>query len=394
MRRLQSSLLSSKYKRYLYDDNDYWVDPNEIVYLSSDGLEFNIHEYKGRVIGGNWDRLERKFNEIDFYVSYEKRAMEGSDWAELPYYQRVLSEIETGVQKWGCKNRRDLDLRCLALDELFKDIKKNGYMSQSRLGRERGQDRLLHYEDEIAVNIGRHGDLLFNNGRHRLTFAKLCGVEKVPVKITVRHAEWEAFKREIELYAEKHNGRVYAPLTHIDLQRIPSHYGDERFNIIKGNMRKGSNTLLDIGAHWGYFCNRFECEGLQCTAVENEEESLFFLQRLKRAENRRFAVIPKSILALDSKMPLKYDIVLALAVFHHFLKMENSFRRFKCFLESLDVKEMFFEPHLFREPQMKNAFVNFNPEEFIDFITSNSCLKNYRLIGKCEDERPIYRLWK
>lgn len=379
-------------KRYLREDMVYWVDPKKIVYATNKG--FNIYEYTGTVIGGSWDKLERKFNEIDFYISYERRAIEGRDWEELPYYRRVLSQIDAGTPMWECHSKKELDKRCKRLDKIFKSIKRNGYRSQLYLGKGQGKDRLLDVRNEVTVNIGRYGDLLFNNGRHRLTFAKLCGIENIPIEITVRHIEWAAFKKEIELYAEKHNGRVYAPLTHIDLRSIPSHYSDERFEIIKSNMGKRSSTLLDIGAHWGYFCHKFEEEGFHCTAVEYGKESLYFLRKLKRAENSMFTVASTSVFNLVRGDRLKYDVVLALAVFHHFLKEESAFGKLKLLLNALHVNEMYFEPNLQSEPQMRGAFMNFSPEEFVDFILNNSCLNEQKLIGKCEDGRPIYRLWK
>jgi len=393
IRRLKSRLQTPKsIKRYLREETVYWVDPKKIVYTTK--KEFNIYEYQGRVIGGNWDRLERKFNEIDFYISYERRASEGRDWEELPYYKRVLGQIEAGIPKWGCYSKKELDRRCELLDKVFESIKRNGYRSQLYVEKGQGKDRLLGVIDEVTVNIGRYGDLLFNNGRHRLTFAKLCGIENIPVRITVRHSEWEDFKKEVEMYARRHHGKVYAPLTHIDLRSIPSHYSDERFKIIKSNMGKGNHTVLDIGAHWGYFCHKFEEEGFHCTAVEYDEESLYFLRKLKRAGNSKFKVVPASVFDLVRGGPLKYDVVLALAVFHHFLKEDSAFGKLKLLLNALHVKEMYFEPNLPREPQMRGAFITFSTEEFVDFILNNSCLNEQKVVGKCEDGRLLYKLWR
>src|SRR4030042_4138608 len=103
---------------------------------------------------------------------------------------------------------------------------------------------------------------------------------------------------------------------HIDLQDIPSHHSHERFETIRSNVEQGHRSLLDIGAHWGCLCHRFEEEGFRCTAVENEAESLFFLRKLRRAENREFTVVDGSIFSLTEKGPLRHDVVLALAIFH------------------------------------------------------------------------------
>jgi len=394
--------------RYLFDDTIYWVNPEKLVFtMNSDGFdqdtltperrkyrEFNLYEYKGRVIGGDWDGLERRFSELDFYRSYEERARKGTSWEQLPYYHRVLGQIENGIVKWGCRSKQDLDERCRMLDKIFNDMKHNGYKSRELQRKERGKDGLLDATDEISVNIGRHGDLIFNNGRHRLTLAKIAGLKEVPVTITVRHSKWEEFKKEIESRALRNNGRLYAALTHIDLQNIPSHYGHGRYEIIRRNMGEVNSTLLDIGSHWGYFCHRFEEDGFHCTAVENDAESLYFMEKLKRAENRSFKVISESITTVSKRGPLKYDVVLALAIFHHFLKEKETFEDLKHLLKNIDANEMYFEPHRYDESQMEGSFINFSPEEFTAFIMENSCFNQCQLIGKCEEDRPIYKLWR
>ena len=366
------------------------VDPLEIVYRTEP--EFSIYKDKGRVVGGNWDRLEYKFADLDIYQSFKQRLDTGTDWCDLPIYKRVLSEVEQGHVKWGVTSREELDTRYAKLDEIFEDIRENGYRSQESLGKT-GSKHLLDYEDEVTVNIGRHGDLLFNNGRHRLTMAKLAGVEKLKVKITGRHKEWEMFKREIWGYARRHGGKVYAPLRHIDLENISSTHGHERFELIRGNLSIKKGRLLDIGAHWGYFCHRFEEVGFDCEAIESSEENTYFLQKLQRSRNRRFNVVNTSIFELGNGEMLQYDVVLALSIFHHFIKQKSTMKAFKALLNRLEIREMFFEPHCSTEPQMQGAFFNPEPEEFINFIIDNSNLKNYCEIGICDNDRPIYRLW-
>jgi hypothetical protein len=413
MLRLRARLpMAKSFGKYLADNSVYYVDPKKIVYaMNSEGYydggrnpadipnkEFDVYKYQGRIMGGDWDRLERKFNDVDFYRSYEERASHGTGWEQLPYYRRVLAQIEAGIPKWDCRSKQDLDNRCQRLDQIFEDIKVNGYKSQrSLLEREGKKGKLTSLWrdlDEISVNIGRYGDLILNNGRHRLTMAKIAGVDKVPVKIAVRHAQWEVFKKEIEQYSSRNGGRVYAALTHIDLQHIPVHYSETRWDLIRNNLGEGNNTVLDIGAHWGFFCHKFEEEGLRCFAVEVEDENLYFLRKLRRAENREFAIIPKSIFNLAKEGQLKYDIVLALAIFHHFIKEQRTFEKLKVLLHSLDVNEMYFEPHLPDEPEMRGSYLNFSPQEFVDFIISNSCLNNYKPLGKCEEGKPIFKLWR
>ncbi len=89
----------------------------------------------------------------------------------------------------------------------------------------------------------------------------------------------------------------------------------------------------------------------------------------------------------------KYDIVLALAIFHHFIKEEETYHQLIHFLKNIHIGEMYFEPHEPNEPQMQNAFRNFNGLEFIEFIIKNTCLQYYKQIGLSEDGRKLYKIW-
>lgn len=45
-------------------------------------------------------------------------------------------------------------------------------------------------ENEILVDIARNGELLFVTGRHRLSLAKILGLDRISVAIAVRHPKW------------------------------------------------------------------------------------------------------------------------------------------------------------------------------------------------------------
>lgn len=51
---------------------------------------------------------------------------------------------------------------------------------------------------EIGVNIHRDGTMAKKGaGTHRLALARIVGVERVPVTVRVRHAEWQSVRDEI-----------------------------------------------------------------------------------------------------------------------------------------------------------------------------------------------------
>jgi hypothetical protein len=118
--------------------------------------------------------------------------------------------------------------------------------------------------------------------------------------------------------------------------------------------------------------------------------SVYFLEKLMRAENRKFKIIYGSI--FDYREKTNFDVVLAFNIFHHFLKTEETYYRLIELLNRLDMKVMFFQSHLPESPQMRGAYRNYDCEEFINFILKNSRLNEVMYINKAKGERPIYRL--
>ncbi len=375
----KTKVLPDKYHVDPYaNDGIILVNPENIILAMK--KEFDVFKFKGRVVSGNWDKEVMEFEKLDFFSSYKKKFEEKLQWENTEYYQRVAEQIRNGKFKWSCKNVEEFNKKCAEWDRLFEKIKKEGY--------KRGW-----HEDEISVNIGRNGELIFNNGRHRLTFAKLLKTEEIPAKVTSRHKEWVAFKKEILEYSLNYKNRVYEKLTHPDLANIPSVHNGSRYDIINEHLTVTKGKLLDIGCHWGYFCHKFEEVGFECYCVEKSKLNLYFLKKLKEAENRKFKIIPHSVFDIQSDIIRECDVILALSVFHHFIKKESTYRKLIKFLQILKGKEMFFEPHNPREPQMKKAYRNFVDEDFAAFIIENSSFNNFKIIGYSEVGRPIYKIY-
>lgn len=355
----------------------HWISPQDIRFVSS--REF-LYRDIGKTLGGDWDNFNSTFEQLDFYQSFVAVNHNNSTWTETPFFKRVISEIELGKVKWGCQTENEFHNRIRSLENLYHEIRELGYIAN-------------HNCDEVSVNIGRHGDLLFNDGRHRLTFAKLLNVPRIPITIVVRHRQWVNFKREILEYAiQKYNGKVYAPLSHPDLEWIPSYHSHKRFELIRRNLINKNGSILDIGCHWGYFCHRFEEIGFECTGVEISQKDFYFLEKLRRASNKKFRIINQSIFDFVEQETCRYDIVLALAIFHHFIKTEEGFQKLKRLLSLLKMHEMYFLPHKPSEPQMQNAYWNPSEEDYVTFISQHSRLTKAVRIGYVEDGRSLYRL--
>lgn len=176
------------------------VDPAEIEVARETGVpKFRI---AGTVVGGDWDRTDSRFEDYDVFRAYARHFEEGVPWEDTEFYDRIVGLLEEGEVKWGCATEAEFRERCERLEELYASIEEHGYKSQEELhaggvsdpirsGTRLKTERL---KDEIAVHIDRDGDLLFDDGRNRLSIAKVQGLDSVPVRVLQRHERWQAIR--------------------------------------------------------------------------------------------------------------------------------------------------------------------------------------------------------
>ena len=68
------------------------------------------------------------------------------------------------------------------INDLIDSIKEKG-VNRSKKG-------IRNIPDDILIDVSRDGELLFVDGRHRLSIAKILGIDKIPVRVLVRHEKW------------------------------------------------------------------------------------------------------------------------------------------------------------------------------------------------------------
>jgi len=374
----------------------YWVNPQMIQYCYNG--RFNVLSERGIIKGGNWDISGKSFSDNETYQGLKERFAEHEEWRDTKLYNDILKRINKGEIMWHCGDRKQWESRLKLIDGLYKDIETRGYhlyINQKNNQSDTYQGKAdKHYEkiDEILISIGRDGQLLFNDGAHRLAIAKILKLPKIPIMVLVRHKQWVNFKNKLKSYAKLSGGKLYQPAYHFDLKDIPFTYGPERFKLIKNNTLLLRGKVLDIGPNLGYFCHRFERLGFNCYAVEINPQDVYFMRRLRDANGDHFEIIQQSIFDYKKGEILDFDIVLALNIFHHFLKRESSYQKLIQLLKRIKAKELFFETHNSNEAQMKGAYKNYSPEEFVEFILKNSCFSKSQFIFSLENGRRLYKL--
>lgn len=382
--------------RLLSTKSKYDLDMNKIIMVKPSDINYccktSINKYLnfGKILGGNWDKNIVPFEGYTgIYNAIVDTFKYGKLFEDSDFYKNNLEAIRKGEVRGSCRNEKELKNKIKKINKLFKDIAKNGFKLQSEI---KSRKNSLFYFDDATIHIDRDGHFLFADGQHRLAIAKILELKEIPVRVALRHKQWINFRREILDVARYNKGKIYQKIAHPDLCDIPSSHRDERKNIIEDNLTINNGDVLDIGAHWGYFCHYFEEKGFNCFALENDPVHLYFLKKLKKAENRSFSIINEDI--LNFKQKTKFDIVIAFNIFHHFIKTEKLYKKLIKFLKNLDCKIMFFEPHLPNEFEGKGYYRNYNEIDFVNFILENTDLNKYNLIGVAEDGRKIFKLEK
>jgi len=361
----------------------HWVSPREIEYRSL--VDSHVDLDRGRVRRGKWDDLVERFDRFDYYAAYREVLAGDAEWVDTTFYHRVLSQIEAGQPKWGCHTRKEFDHRLEYVTSLFEEMREFGYVPN-------------HNTEQITVDVGRHGDLLFVDGQHRLSFARLLDLPAVPILLLARHPQWTRFKREIIRYALRHRGRVRDPLLHPDLEDIQAEFGEKRFELIQRSLKAQGGRLLDLNSHWGYFCHRFEDLGFACTAVEPDGVNQGFLMRLRRARGKQFELCKEPALAflerVQEEQKPSYDVVLALGLFDDPTISARGRKDYEQLFAYVKTQELYV---MHRPPANISLFHSagrwtFREAEFIEFARTASRFDDITCVGHVEDGLPVYRL--
>lgn len=200
------------HKRYPTKYTD--ADPFKYIYVDPESIEYTTGEIfskrRGWVVSGEWDQKGAPYMDRTFAKAIQQHFVEGDNWNET-----VLTERYDGPE---------FEKRTEKIDDLYNRIQDEGYKSQRQLLAENPDiawsalnDAMHPLANEIAVDIGRNGELLWNIcGQHRLAIAKILDVDRIPVQIFRRHSEWQKIRED----ASRGNELPEQLENHPDLQDI------------------------------------------------------------------------------------------------------------------------------------------------------------------------------
>jgi len=379
----------------------YWIPPERIAYVTCPSkvenekkthvIKENFDErMRGRVADGDWDKASYRFVDFSIYKTIKQTIESNQELQNSTFFKPISKKAKSPSAFWSTTNADNLR-------QLFEYFKPKLNLNSKKEHLNSGFHLKNGYSDVIDVNIGRNGQYLFQNNVYALSIAKVFKVGLVPVMVFVRHKQWETFRESLLNFAHQDvylNGFLFQPIVHPDFVDFPTMQNkcQETMDSIRFHLTKKSGTMLDIGANLGFFCHKFEDLGYRCYAVESETNTFRILDRIRDAENKKFIGVNKSIFEADFVENTYFDVVLALNIFHHFLKEKTLFYQFKEFLQKLKTDTMFFSAADSQDEQMRHAYRNFSESEFVEFILRQTSLTKSEMITLGRLNRPVYKL--
>jgi len=198
----ESKFVSFKYKNRLPDS---WIHTPEKG-------SFHPQLYTGLIIGGDWDKYRRK-HEYDKVYRGLKQHYHGS----IPWEATVWGQ-EYKNEEYRLNKENKLKKKIISTEDLYKSIKDKGLLPPNEFYDKKNYP--LRRPFGITVNIGRQGEIIFNNldGHRRLAIAKILDLDQIPVLVVVRHEEWQQLRQDIHKNGLSEERRDLQD--HPDLQNI------------------------------------------------------------------------------------------------------------------------------------------------------------------------------
>ena len=187
----------------------YWISPKKIN-IPTSSVEFDFITDTSKTYNGDWDMNVAGIQTGIYYKSFVERFDEKKPWEQTPIYKDRADRINRGTDT-RYVSVSEYKEKLQFYDQLYHDFKSGNYYLQSELVDRKqidlpgdgGRGLFPRFTDkslirhEVAVNIGRDGRFIRNDGRHRLALAFLAGLDEIPVRVVVRHTQWQILRDKV-----------------------------------------------------------------------------------------------------------------------------------------------------------------------------------------------------
>lgn len=161
-----------------------WIDPADVGLKA---LAAYQETPPGTILSGDWDTQVITLDESLKYRGMIEHFEMGLPWEETCLFQtRYLDRLNRLGTAVGMHDIDELlEYYRGHIDTLYRNIAKNGFQHGSwRTG-----------VDPVYVHLGRNGEFIWGSGgNHRLAIARVLELSRIPVRIHLRHEQWQHYR--------------------------------------------------------------------------------------------------------------------------------------------------------------------------------------------------------
>lgn len=143
--------------------------------LDLDVRRYNGERFSGLIVEDNAIKTGDKLTQCPHFIGTLQRFHEKLDWHETEYkilHKSWYQKINNG--KYKNKSFEEFyEHRLKKWDKIFKTIRTQGYKKSK------------NQHDNVEIAISGKGQLLLIDGRHRVAFAQILRIKKIPVVVNI-----------------------------------------------------------------------------------------------------------------------------------------------------------------------------------------------------------------
>ena len=171
------------------------ADPRKVIWTSPPAINFYSEFWTNRlkdtpVMDGNWDLMTAPIAAHPTYQGLREHFQDGVEWQKTKMFHAPSFTY--------LKRAETFHAKCSQRDALYESIAERGLLADFT-AEEHERDKFNEGDvKNVMVLIGRDGELIFaGRGWHRLSIAKMLGLESIPVQVLLRHRIWQEIREEI-----------------------------------------------------------------------------------------------------------------------------------------------------------------------------------------------------
>lgn len=168
-----------------------YINPWNVEYIAVPSFEERYKKKYGAFIYDyKWGSIKNKtqipwlhfFDDFFLWESTIEHFDEGIDWENTTGYKNQSEHDVTAERLVDLKYFHDVS-------KVYNQINEHGYQKQRDLGN--SQYCMPPEYDEVKIHITPDGQLILEDGVHRLCAARILDIDKIPVRVLVRHEKWQ-----------------------------------------------------------------------------------------------------------------------------------------------------------------------------------------------------------